>query len=239
MQERLQKLMSRAGLGSRRASEKLIRAGRVRVNGRVASLGDKADPQHDDITVDGEPLTFEERIYIMLNKPRGVLSSTEDELDDDRPTVLDLVPTDAHIYPVGRLDKTSAGLILLTNDGKLANRLTHPRYEHEKVYEVTVEGHPDSATLQHWRDGIMLRGKQTLPAGVEVIQENRNSTRLRITMREGRKRQIRRVAERLGHPVQRLVRVQIGTLHLGDLQTGAWRRLTSDEVRTLRREAGL
>lgn len=239
MEERLQKLMSRAGLGSRRASEKLIRAGRVTVNGRRATLGEKADPDVDRIEVDGEPLSFESRVYIMLNKPRGVLSSTEDELDDDRPTVLDLVPDLGHIYPVGRLDKTSAGLILLTNDGKLAHRLTHPRFEHEKVYEVLVEGHPEPETLQQWRDGILLRGKQTLPAGVEVLSENARSTLLRVTLREGRKRQIRRVAEQLGHPVQRLVRVELGSLQLGELPTGKWRRLTDEELRRLRKEAGL
>lgn len=239
MQERLQKLMSRAGLGSRRASEKLIRAGRVTVNGAIAALGDKADPDVDTVAVDGKPLSFEKRVYIMLNKPRGVLSSTEDELDEDRPTVLDLIDFEGHIYPVGRLDKTSAGLILLTNDGKLAHRLTHPRFEHEKVYEVTVEGHPDESTLQAWRHGLILRGKRTLPAGVEVLAQNSRTTRLQVTLREGRKRQIRRVAEQLGHPVQRLVRLQIGALQLGDLPTGKWRHLTPEEVKTLRREAGL
>lgn len=234
MEERLQKLMSRAGFGSRRASEDVIRAGRVRVNGRVATLGDKADPHVDRVTVDGEPLTFEERIYIMLNKPRGILSSTEDDLDEGRPTVTGLVDVEEHIYPVGRLDKTSEGLILLTNDGKLAHRLTHPRFEHEKVYEVTVEGHPENDVLEAWRSGIMLRGKRTLPAGVEKLSADARSTRLRITMREGRKRQIRRIADRLGHPVQRLFRVQIGPLHIGDLPTGQWRHLTESEVETLR-----
>lgn len=234
MEERLQKLMSRAGLGSRRASETLIRAGRVTVNGRVATLGDKADPDHDRVAVDGEPLSFEPRTYIMLNKPRGVLSSTEDDLDAGRPTVRGLVDVEGHIYPVGRLDKTSEGLILLTNDGKLAHRLTHPRFEHEKVYEVTVEGHPHEEVLAQWRTGMMLRGKRTLPAGVDVISSDERSTRLRITMREGRKRQIRRVAERLGHPVQRLLRVQIGPLHIGNLRTGQWRRLSTEEVRALK-----
>jgi 23S rRNA pseudouridine2605 synthase len=234
MEERLQKLMSRAGLGSRRSSEKLIRAGRVTVNGRVATLGDRADPERDRVEVDGELLSFEPRIYVMLNKPRGVISSTEDDLDEDRRTVRDLVDIEGHIYPVGRLDKTSEGLILLTNDGKLAHRLTHPRFEHEKVYDVTVEGRPDEATLKRWRAGIMLRGKRTLPAGVDVIAADAGSTQLRVTMREGRKRQIRRVADRLGHPVQRLQRVQIGALALGELSTGKWRHLTADEVRTLK-----
>ena len=238
MQERLQKLMARAGIGSRRANEKLIRQGRVRVNRRVATLGDKADPARDRITVDGEPLTFEERLYIMLNKPRGVLSSTEDELEEGRTTVTDLVPVDTHIYPVGRLDKPSEGLILLTNDGKLAHRLTHPRYEHEKVYEVTVEGRPKVAVLELWRQGVLLDEKMTAPAGVEVIELGDESTDLRITLREGRKRQIRRVAAMLGHPVRRLVRTHIGPLALGDLRSGAWRHLTATEVKALQKAAG-
>lgn len=234
MQERLQKLMSRAGLGSRRANEAIIRAGRVTVNGRVATLGDKADAEHDRVEVDGEALSFEPRLYIMLNKPRGVISSTEDDLDEERPTVRDLVDVEGHIYPVGRLDKTSEGLILLTNDGKLAHRLTHPRFEHEKIYEVTVQGHPQEVVLAQWRTGMMLRGKRTLPAGVEVLSSDDQSTRLRVTMREGRKRQIRRVADRLGHPVQRLFRVQIGPLNIGNLPSGKWRRLTEQEVRALK-----
>lgn len=234
MQERLQKLMSRAGLGSRRANEAIIRAGRVTVNGRVATLGDKADPEDDRVEVDGELLAFEPRLYIMLNKPHGVISSTEDDLDEDRPTVRDLVDVEGHIYPVGRLDKTSEGLILLTNDGKLAHRLTHPRFEHEKIYEVTVQGIPSEEVLAQWRRGMMLRGKRTLPAGVEVLSSDAHSTRLRVTMREGRKRQIRRVADRLGHPVQRLVRVQIGPLEIGTLPSGKWRRLTEQEIRALK-----
>lgn len=238
MQERLQKLMARAGLGSRRANEKIIRQGRVRVNGRVATLGDKADPEVDDVTVNGEPLTFEERLYIMLHKPRGVLSSTEDDLEEGRTTVIDLVPHETHIYPVGRLDKPSEGLILLTNDGKLAHRLTHPRYEHEKVYEITVEGQPKVAVLELWRQGVLLDGKMTAPAGVEVLNLGKESTDLRITMHEGRKRQIRRVAAMLGHPVQRLLRTHIGPLALGDLPPGQWRHLTPAEVRALKKAVG-
>lgn len=239
MQERLQKLMARAGLGSRRANEKIIRQGRVRVNGQVATLGAKADPEKDQITVDGEPLTFEKRLYIMLHKPRGVLSSTEDELEEGRTTVTDLVPVETHIYPVGRLDKPSEGLILLTNDGKLAHRLTHPRFEHEKIYEVTVEGKPKLAVLELWRQGVLLDDKMTAPAGVEVRHFGEESTDLRITLREGRKRQIRRVAAMLGHPVQRLLRTQIGPLALGNLASGEWRHLTAEEVKSLKKAAGL
>lgn len=226
--------MARAGIGSRRSSEKLIRQGRVRVNGVVARLGDRADPQEDEITVDGRRISREAPIYVMLNKPRGVLSSTEDELDQDRTTVIDLVPFDAHIYPVGRLDKPSEGLILLTNDGRLAHRLTHPRYEHEKVYEVQLEGAISDEALEQWRRGLMLAGKRTAPAGIVVEERRREQTRLIVTLREGRKRQIRRIAAAFGHPVQRLFRRAIGPLQIGDLPSGQWRHLTEAEVRTLR-----
>lgn len=239
MEERLQKLMAKAGIGSRRANEELIRAGRVRVNGKTATLGDKADPDRDHIEVDGEPLDFEKLLYIMLNKPKGVLSSTEDDLDEGRPTVRGMVDVEGHIYPVGRLDKNSRGLILLTNDGHLAHRLTHPRYEHEKIYDVVVQGHPSSDTLRAWRHGVLLRGKVTAPAGVEVLRRDPETTLLRITMREGRKRQIRRVGALLGHQVLSLFRRQIGPLQIGDLPEGEWRHLSEEEVTALREAVGL
>ena len=232
MEQRLQKIMAKAGFGSRRANEEIIRQGRVRVNGVVARLGHKADPQTDAITVDGEPIEFEKPIYVMLNKPKGVLSSTED--DEERTTVLDLVGVEGHIYPVGRLDKPSEGLILLTNDGKLAHRLTHPRYEHEKVYDVTVEGHIADEALRRWRGGLRLGDKMTAPAGVEVVERGPDHSRLRITLREGRKRQIRRVAALFGHPVRRLFREAIGPLHIGDLPAGQWRHLTEEEIQSLK-----
>ena len=232
MERRLQKIMAKAGYGSRRANEKIIRQGRVRVNGRVARLGDKADPQEDEITVDGEPIEFEEPIYVMLNKPKGVLSSTEDE--EERTTVRDLVVVEGHIYPVGRLDKPSEGLILLTNDGKLAHRLTHPRYEHEKVYDVTVEGQIPDEALHQWRGGLRLGDKMTAPAGVKVVERGPEQTRLRITLREGRKRQIRRIAALFGHPVRRLFRESIGPLQIGDLPAGQWRHLTDEEIQSLK-----
>lgn len=245
MEERLQKLLARANLGSRRASESIIAAGRVTVNGRVAKVGDKADPAIDRILVDGRPLFAAERppsepyLYIALNKPRGVISSLEDELEEGRATVRDLIPiaADTHIYPVGRLDKPSEGLVLMTNDGALAHRLTHPRYGHEKVYDVTVEGRISERTLEQWRRGVMLDGRITAPAPIEVIERASDQTRLRVILREGRKRQIRRVAADLGHPVRRLVRERIGPLSLGDLQPGEWRHLTTAEVRELQRSA--
>ncbi len=233
MAERLQKIMAAAGIGSRRANEALIRAGRVRVNGQVARLGDRADLERDTITVDGKPLSAEALVYIMVNKPRGVLSSTEDELEQERPTVRDLVPLPGHLYPVGRLDKPSEGLILLTNDGRLAHRLTHPRYEHEKVYEVVVEGAMSDDALDEWRRGVALDGRPTAPATVELVERRRDQTALRITLREGRKRQIRRIAAAFGHPVTRLLRTHIGPLALGDLAPGQWRRLTPAEVGAL------
>lgn len=244
MQERLQKLMAQADLGSRRACETIIAAGRVSVNGRVAKLGDKADPAVDTVLVDGRPLWATPRagdaplIYIALNKPRGVLSSLEDEMEQGRVTVRDLIPiAGAHIYPVGRLDKPSEGLILMTNDGELAHRLTHPRYGHEKVYDVTVEGRVTDRTLEQWRRGVILDGRITAPAPIEVIERTAETTRLRIILREGRKRQIRRIAAALGHPVRQLIRERIGPLSLGELKPGEWRYLTAAEVRELRDSA--
>lgn len=259
MAERLQKLMARANLGSRRAAEVIIAEGRVTVNGQVAKLGDRADPAADRIEVDGRPLPLSDSfppevdgrplseagrdqfVYIALNKPRGVISSLEDELEEGRATVRDLVElntaegTAAHIYPVGRLDKPSEGLMLMTNDGQLAHRLTHPRYGHEKVYDVTVEGRVSDSVLEQWRRGVMLDDRITAPAPIEVIERRADHTRLRIVLREGRKRQIRRVAASLGHPVRRLLRERIGPITLGDLEPGQWRFLSEEEVRQLRR----
>ncbi|MEW5985187.1 MAG: pseudouridine synthase [Chloroflexota bacterium] len=236
MEERVQKIMSQAGLGSRRDCEELIRAGRVRVNGRPIHLGDKADPNVDEIEVDGRRLPRPEKFtYVAVNKPKGVLSSTEDELGEGRPTVRDLLPFPGHLYPVGRLDKQSEGLMLLTNDGALAHRLTHPRYEHEKTYRVVVEGRPSPDLLEEWRRGVLLDGRPTAPAQIDVIEQNAACAILRVVLREGRKRQIRRVAAQLGHPVQQLLREQIGPLRLGDLPPGHWRYLTAEEVATLRR----
>ncbi len=248
MEERLQKLMARANVGSRRENEAVIAAGRVTVNGRLAKLGDKADPAVDRVEVDGRVLFSpnqppgEPLIYIALNKPRGVISSLEDEMAEGRTTVRDLIQLEgdnaaAHIYPVGRLDKPSEGLVLMTNDGALAHRLTHPRYGHEKAYDVTVEGRMPDRALEQWRRGVMLDGRITAPAPIEVLERTAENTRLRVILREGRKRQIRRVAAALGYPVQRLIRERIGPLTLGDLRPGEWRHLTDSEVRELRRSA--
>jgi 23S rRNA pseudouridine2605 synthase len=235
MEERLQKILAKAGFGSRRANEELIEAGRVRVNGKVASLGMKADPERDAILVDMKPIpkAQTERIYIALHKPRGVLSDVDP--NDERQTVRDLVPVPGHLFAVGRLDYDSEGLILLTNDGDLANRLTHPRYGHEKEYRVLISKKPDDEQLTTWRRGVVLEdGYKTAPAQVSVESTAARGIWLRVILREGRKRQIREVGSRIGLPVSRIVRIRIGNLPLGSLKPKEWRNLTMDEVKKLR-----
>lgn len=228
--ERLQKILAHAGVASRRKAEEMIRQGRVTVNGQtVTQLGTKVDPARDDIRVDGARLKIApSHIYILLNKPAGVLSVMDD--DRGRRSLGDLVSLPARLYPVGRLDVNSEGLILLTDDGELANRLTHPRYKHEKEYRVLVSGHPAEKTLEAWRRGVVLEGQRTAPAQVTAIRTDKDATVLRIVMHEGRKRQIRDVAALLGHPVRELVRVRMGPLLLGSLGSGQWRHLTDQEV---------
>ncbi len=234
MEERLQKILSRAGLGSRRSCEELITAGRVRVNGQVAELGGKADPDLDTITVDGRKVAAAEPlVYIALNKPRGVLSAVE--APDPRPTVRSLIPLPGTLYPVGRLDAESEGLILLTNDGEMANRLTHPRYGHEKEYRVLIARRPDKEQLEAFRHGVVLAdGHRTLPAVVNYESGFGKGAWLRITLREGRKRQIREMCVQEGLPVVRIVRVRIGTLLLGNLKPREWRLLAENEVADLK-----
>ena len=235
MEERLQKIMAHAGIGSRRACEDLIRQGRVSVNGEVAHIGQKADPERDHVTVDGKPLQIRQRrTYIALHKPRGVLSD-EGDGSGRLPTARELVDLPQRLYPVGRLDLRSEGLILLTDDGELANVLTHPRYEHEKEYRVLVEGEPDEATLVKWRRGVFLDGRRTAPAQVTVIGREEGYTWLRVVLHEGRKRQIRRVGTMLGHPVHRLIRVRIGPVRLGNLKPGEWRHVSDKEREALDR----
>lgn len=235
-EERLQKILARAGFGSRRASEEIISAGRVRVNGEIASLGDKADPAKDRITVDGNPITrAEEPVYIALYKPRYVLSTVS--APDPRQTVRDLVPVGEQVYPVGRLDVESEGLILMTNDGDLANRLTHPRYGHEKEYRVLVARRPDEEQLETWRRGVVLEdGYRTAPAQVRVESVLGKGAWLRVILGEGRKRQIRETGKLLGLPVVRIIRVRIGSLRLGSLKPREWRFLTPEEVAELKGE---
>lgn len=238
MEERLQKLMAQAGIGSRRACEEIIAARRVTVNGVPAILGQKADPAVDRILVDGQPLKArQDYIYVALNKPRGVVSTVEEEFG--RPTVLDLVPIEARLYPVGRLDMDSEGLVLLTNDGELANQLTHPKYGHTKEYRVLVARQPDQKQLDAWRHGVVLEdGYRTAPAEVAVESNFGKGAWLRIVLHEGRKRQIREMGANTGLPIVRIIRVRIGTLQLGSLKAKQWRYLTSAEVAALKRPAG-
>lgn len=238
MEERLQKILARAGLGSRRACETLIAAGRVRVNGVTAILGGKADATKDHITVDGRALPKAEALaYFAVYKPRGVLSTVE--APDPRPTVRNLVPEGGTLYPVGRLDVDSEGLVLLTNDGELANTLTHPRYGHEKEYRVLVARHPDEEQLETWRRGVVLEdGFRTAPAEVRIESLQGKGAWLRVILREGRKRQIRETGTLLGLPVVRIVRVRIGTLRLGGLKPREWRPLTQREIDELKSGTG-
>ncbi len=235
MEERLQKIMARAGMGSRRACEEMIAAGRVTVNGKPAILGSKADVAVDRILVDQQPLQAPETlVYIAIYKPRGVLSTVSDP--DPRPTVRELVDLPGQFYPVGRLDVDSEGLVLLTNDGDLANRLTHPRYGHEKEYRVLVARRPDDEQLTTWRRGVVLEdGYRTAPAEVRTEESSGKGMWLRITLREGRKRQIRETGSILGLPVVKIIRVRIGALYLGSLKPRQWRLLTPQEIEALKK----
>lgn len=234
--ERLQKILAQAGYGSRRASEDFITAGRVRVNGQIASLGQKADPAIDKITLDGKPIAAAETLtYIALHKPRLVLSTVEKERGDDRQTVRDLVDVPQHIYPVGRLDFESEGLVLMTNDGDLANKLTHPRFGHEKEYRVLLARRPDPEQLDAWRRGVVLEDEyKTAPVDVRFEGAQGKGAWVRVIMGEGRKRQIRETCRQLGLPVVRIVRTRIGPLRLGNLKPRQWRYLTRQEIDQLK-----
>ncbi|MBE7535139.1 MAG: rRNA pseudouridine synthase [Anaerolineales bacterium] len=236
MQERLQKILAQAGYGSRRACEEFISAGRVRVNGQIVSLGAKADAQTDRITVDGKPIVALEKLaYIALYKPRNVLSTVEKERGDERRTVRDLIDAPGHLYPVGRLDFESEGLVLMTNDGDLANRLTHPRYGHEKEYRVLLARRPDTEQLDTWRRGVVLEdGYKTQPVELRFESPQGKGAWVRVTMREGRKRQIRETCKQLGLPIVRILRIRIGELRMGNLTPGQWRALTPREVDDLK-----
>ena len=237
MEERLQKIMAQAGYGSRRSCEQFIEAGRVRVNGQVAMLGQKADVAKDKITLDGKPVATNVRyVYVALHKPRNVLSTVTAEPGDNRKTVSDLVDLPDRIYPVGRLDFDSEGLILMTNDGDLANKLTHPRYGHEKEYRVLLARRPDDKQLQAWARGVVLEdGYRTAPAQVRFESTSGKGAWIRVIMTEGRKRQIREIGFLLGLPVVRIVRIRIGTLRLDNLKPRQWRYLTTQEVTELRK----
>ncbi len=235
MEERLQKILSRAGYGSRRACESIIIEGRVQVNGKPAELGMKVDPYRDRILIDGAALHYDEpeKRYIALNKPRFVLSDRP--ANDPRQTVFSLVPDSDDLFVVGRLDFESEGLVLLTNDGELANKLSHPRYGKEKEYQVLVAKRPDEDQLTKWRRGVILEdGERTEPADVRIHKFHGDGAWLRVIMREGRKREIREIGKRIGLPIVKLVRIRIGTLWLGRLEPKEWAYLKDDEVKALR-----
>lgn len=245
MEERLQKILSQWGIASRRQAEEMIRRSRVRVNGDLAHLGQKVDPQKDTITVDGKPVLSEQRptlVYLLLHKGIGVVSTCHDP--QGRKTVLDLLPPELHlgqgIHPVGRLDIDSTGAIILTNDGELTFWLTHPRHSIPKTYRVLVEGHPTESVLRTWRQGVLLDGRKTRPAQVKLIKKFADTTCLEIILKEGRNRQIRRVAEILGHPVIKLHRTAIGPIQLKSpgnkpLLEGEYRHLEESEIRFLQK----
>ncbi len=231
--ERLQKVLARAGIASRRACEELIEAGRVTVNDRPARLGQRVDVTADRVSVDGVPVGLRpDLVHYLLHKPAGVVTTADDP--QGRPTVLDLVPDDVRVFPVGRLDFDTEGLLLLTNDGELAHRLTHPSFGIDKEYLAQVRGRPSRGALRRLREGVELEDGLTAPARVSELELGV----LRIVIHEGRNRQVRRMCEAVGHPVERLVRTRIGPLVDRRLGPGEWRRLDQDEVRALERATG-
>lgn len=233
--QRLAKVMAQLGVASRRRCEQLVFAGRVRVNDQtITHPATKVDPDRDRIEVDGNPVRVDEpKQYLVVYKPRGVISTCNDPRG--RQTVLDLIPSNrGRLYPVGRLDSASEGLVILTNDGDLALLLTHPRFQAVKVYLVTVRGHPDGAALDRISRGIELDDGLTAPAEVDVVSSGEDRTVLRLSIREGKKRQIRRMMESQGHDVLRLKRIAIGPIQLGSLRPGTWRVMTPDEIRMVR-----
>ncbi|MDE3090908.1 MAG: rRNA pseudouridine synthase [Chloroflexota bacterium] len=244
--ERLQKVLAHAGIASRRKSEELILARRVRVNGRiVAELGTQVDPEHDRVEVDGARIRVEKKSYIILHKPKGYLSDVDEARG--KPLAIDLVPTRERVYAAGRLDANSEGLLLLTNDGDLAHRVTHPRYQHEKEYLALVEGKPTEETLARLQKGIWYEGDLLRVDSARIIRHlgviarrqrwseaRRGETWLRVVLHEGKKREIRHLCGAVGHPVRRLIRVRIGPLELGALPVGEWRELSEREVRELK-----
>ncbi len=243
MQIRLQKILSSAGVASRRASERLMAEGRVSVNGQtVLELGSRADPDKDDVRVDGRPIKREtRRIYLLLNKPRGYVTTRSDP--EGRPTVLDLVPgLHAYVYPVGRLDYDSEGLLILTNDGDLAAALMHPSHEVAREYHARVRGVPDGHAMERLSRGVVLDGRKTGIAEVALVAagvgQHGDQGLLSITLHEGRTRQVRRMCEAVGHPVVRLRRVRIGPLRDATLEPGMCRSLTTREVAALRKSVG-
>jgi 23S rRNA pseudouridine2605 synthase len=237
MAERLQKALSAAGIASRRRSEELIVAGRVRVNGAVAVLGDRIDPTTDVVEVDSERVTLDTTLrYVLLNKPQGFVSTTSDP--EGRPTVTELINLPDRLYPVGRLDRDTEGLLLLTNDGDLVHRLLHPSFGVERTYLALVPGPVRREVLARLRDGVELDDGPARPRRVRIAEQHAGKAVLEVVMTEGRKREVRRMLAAVGLPVERLARVAFGGVELGNLRQGKWRFLTDPEVNRLRRAAG-
>jgi 23S rRNA pseudouridine2605 synthase len=230
--ERLQKVLARAGFGSRRVCENLIEDGRVTVNLEVAELGRRVDVHHDQVVVDGTPVgVLPGLVYYLLNKPAGVVTTASDP--EGRQTVVELVPDEPRVFPVGRLDAASEGLLILTNDGVLTQQLSHPSHGVDKEYLAEVEGHPSAGAVRALREGVVLDDGPTSPAKVSLVAPDV----LRIVIHEGRNRQIRRMCDVIGHPVVRLVRTRIGPVADRQLRPGSWRELGTDEVRQLAQAA--
>jgi 23S rRNA pseudouridine2605 synthase len=239
MEERLQKILSKCGIASRRKAEELILEGRVTVNGTVATLGMKADLEKDHIKVDGKLIrTLEPKVYLMFNKPKKCITSMHDP--EGRTTVKDFLKSvKVKVFPVGRLDYNSEGLLIITNDGELANALLHPKNKISKTYHVKVDGFLDDKDILKLERGVKLEDGVTAPAKIKKLKETKANTWLEITIYEGKKREIRRMFERLGHPVLKLKRIRIDGLELGKLPQGAFRYLTPEEIKRLKREANL
>lgn len=231
---RLQKFMAQSGYASRRKSEEIIAAKRVKVNGKVVSeMGYNVDEDIDVVEVDGKVLKLIKNFeYYILNKPIGVVCSAKDE--KDRVTVVDMIDTNRRIYPVGRLDIDTTGLVLLTDDGELTNKIIHPKHEIEKTYIATVEGTPNAYGLKRLRTGIVIEGRKTAPAKVKILKNFETDSILEVVIREGRNRQVKKMFEAVGHPVKKLMRIAIGDIKLGDLELGYYRKVTEDELKYLR-----
>ena len=237
---RLNKYLAQAGVVSRREADRLITRGDIQVNGRVIrELGCRIDPSRDKIVFRGSEVSGKKKhVYVMVNKPRGYIVTTKDPLN--RPHVLNLLPPlGRRIYPVGRLDADSEGLLVLTDDGELAYRLTHPRFQIPKVYLVKVKGHPGQEKIFRLEKGILIEGKKTSPASLEFITGKGTRSLFQMTIREGRKREIRRMFASVGHEVVELKRVQVGSLRLGDLKKGRWRFLRPNEIHRLKKQVSL
>ena len=235
MKERIQKILAARGVASRRQAENMILAGRVTCNGAIVQLGDTADCEYDNILLDGKPIpTRRPFLYIMLNKPRGYVTTMSDE--KNRKTVIELVDCAERVYPIGRLDMDSEGLLLLTNDGEFANAMMHPSHEIEKTYRVSVTGYTEKGLIS-LRKPIVIDGYRIQPPKVNLVQENEQNAELLITIHEGRNRQVRRMCAAAGMRVTRLVRIQEGSLELGGLKSGKWRYLSEAEVNALKNES--